>query len=100
MRSGVKLPACTGAPEPSFCHLFQVGAQGRHDLFKVGLSLLHGDVLGAEMFPKMAFQHFCHQAVYRPADRGNLLQDGRAFCPVFKRFLQCFGLTLDASNAR
>lgn len=50
------------------------------------------------MLPEMPLQHFCHQAIDRPAYGCDLLQHGSAFGFFGQRFFECTGLSLDAPH--
>lgn len=65
--------------------LLEIGAQRRHDLFHVLTALLRRNAFDAQMFAKVSFQHFGHQAIYRPSDRRDLLEYGRTVCFLLQR---------------
>ena len=48
----------------------------------------------------MSFEHLGHQAIHRPADGRDLLQDRGAVTALLKRRLQRIRLPLDAPDAR
>jgi hypothetical protein len=52
------------------------------------------------MFADVAFEHLAHEAVYSAPHSRNLLEYGHAVRLLFERPFQCFGLSLDAANAR
>jgi len=84
--------------------LFEVGANEGDGLVQVRGGVVCGLVGGlgalAEGFPQMAFQHFVHQPVDRPAQRRQLLQHRAAFGPGVDGTFQRLGLAPDAAQTR
>ena len=64
-----------------------------------GRALIRGRFAADQLILEMNFDHFAHQAVGRPADGGNLLQNRHAGLAGLQRPFQGFNLPANATYA-